>query len=299
MKHSMKCRFKNVKLLLTCLGILAVMILPGQGYASSSTFGLADITWDYLTFTYTDASGIPIGDVSWLDPADPTVDTRSYFGSAWVGLNGAETDPGLSSAIEGTWQARDPVTNEIIVAGISTSLTDTTGTVGGEGIAQPTGGITRGAALANSTITLNSAGSADVFIAQAAFTGQFTVPSDGFLSITAPYSLLLTANTTSPGEFAFVDGLVGLFLSDFGTGDPISSDPRYQFLLVNDGGSDIYSDGGTLQLLNIPLSTLIVYDFEASASTVASATAVPEPGTLLLLATGLIGLIGLRKKFKK
>ena len=63
---------------------------------------------------------------------------------AVVALNGVETDPGDSGFVEGTWA----------LTGLSTSLTDPTGTVGGSGIAQPTGGITRGAVQAMSDITL-------------------------------------------------------------------------------------------------------------------------------------------------
>ena len=42
----MKCRIKNVILSLLLLGFLAVIFLPAPGFAVTSEFGIADMTWN-------------------------------------------------------------------------------------------------------------------------------------------------------------------------------------------------------------------------------------------------------------
>ena len=305
MEHVIRWRLKKIISFVICLGFLGVMFLPGPCFALTSEFGLADMTWNYSTLTYTDGTGASVP-VNWV--IDPAVgDSRNSFSSAAIRLNGVETDPGNSDFVEGAWA----------LTGLSTSLSDASGTVGGSGLTQPTGGITRGAIQAISDITLNSVGSADVFIAQAAFTGQFTVPSAGTLSILAPYLLQLTLNSGSFG-FSAGDVSVGLVLSNFDITDPATgqslilvSDIRSHADSIIGAGSSTYTESSVgsgvlpanmpdLAILNFALSPGINYDFEAFASTTASAAEVPEPGTLFLLGSGLIGLgTALRKKFKK
>ena len=218
-----------------------------------------------------------------------------------MGLNGVETDPGDSGYVEGTWRAPAVPGDPVVVAGLSTSLADPPdgngSTVGGSGTAQPTGGITRGAALAISDITLTAPGAADVFIAQAVFSGQFTVTTAGTLSdIVAPYLLQLNLNS-DVGGFSAGDVSVGLVLSDFDTTDPatgqsliLASDIRSYANSINGLGSSTFTESSVrsgvspanmpdLAILNFTLSPGITYDFEAFAATSASATTVPEPGT--------------------
>ncbi len=68
-------------------------------------------------------------------------------------------------------------------------------------------------------------------------------------------------------------------------------DPRSVF---NAPATDFY----TVAVTNFLSSGPPPYDFQLSANGV-SASAVPEPTTMLLLGSGLLGLWGARKKFKK
>ena len=123
-----------------------------------------------------------------------------------MGLNGVETDPGDSSYVEGTWQSfchQNPnAPAGCCCRNIYVAESDATGTVGGSGTAQPTGGITRGAAQAVSDITLNAGpGSADVFIAQAVFTGPvYCLILPGTLSIYGSIFAPLTLTQCLPGN---------------------------------------------------------------------------------------------------
>ena len=129
-------------------------------------------------------------------------DTQSSFSSAWVALNGNGNQPSTSDFIEGAF------TTTTFLA----FLTDPTGQVTGSAT------TTASSASASSDIALNNGPSlADVFIAQAALTGQFTVLKATQLTVTANYNFNQSLNSVDGGS-AFSDILAGIYLSDFDTG---------------------------------------------------------------------------------
>jgi hypothetical protein len=271
MKRVVKIKLKNVILFLMCLGFVSAILLPGPALAVPTTAsGTASLDWTNAVWTGFDS-------LIWSD--------QNSLSGSWVGLNGVETDSGDSDFVEAAWASTS----------FTASLSDLTGSVTGSAA------TSLSAINASSNIALNTGPSfADVFIAQAVLTGQFTVAAPVTLSLTVPYALSLSVASV-PGGSAFAEAVVGLKLSNFDITDPATGQSLILFsdeVNRNNLTFDPNLPSGFLSL-SLSLDPLITYDFEASASTVASATApVPEPATMLLLGSGLFGLGALRKRIR-
>jgi hypothetical protein len=277
MKRIVKRKTRNIFFLLLGLGLLAIVAGPAPGYASLSVSSVASLDWSLVSFSR--------ADLNWFDmTAVPPLDTRGSLSSVSTTLGGL-TDPYNSSFIDGapwgtttaTWS---PIANAVT-------------TVTGHG--ETSTSLLLASAQIQSTVPIW----ASVDLAQAMFSGQFSVLTAGLLTVSVPYAL----SETITNDIAAIDILtaliVGLTLSDFNTTDPVtgqslilaSSSDSYSAAILG-AGSDLFSRAGTLTL-SLNLVPGMIYDFEAFAGTMAS---VPEPGTLLLLSCGLIGLGVFRRR---
>ena len=304
---------------------LAVIMVPGQGLAvpGATANGTASIDYNSLTFTF-------LGTLTFFDATGGNL--QGSLSGVDVSMGGVG-DPYHSDAIDGLPWGNTSVLPPAGVHNFSTAAD----TVEGRAYTNVTDPAlaelfaSANVALTNSSfpvppsppnpppleLPFNGIGSVD--LAQAVFMGEFTADVDGLLTVTANYSLLYNLGLlpgVGSGSFAnaYVDA--GLALYDFNGVDPFTGQSpllasgfdlvsgMQPFLsgAINGPGTSKSDSASGLLTLTYPLIALdatnnpIVYDFEAFV-TAKSSAAVPEPATLILLVSGMLGLAAFRKKF--
>jgi hypothetical protein len=287
------------KLLLPVLlfGLLSVSLPsnPVDALPWGTSDGTASINYNSITFSRTD--------LNWFDnTVIPPLDMRGSLSGAAVTLNGI-SDPFNTTFIDGApWG--------------DTSITKTVSDLTGSATANAYTNVTNTALpslYSQGNVTMFTPGSGSVDISQAGFFGQFTVPTNGILTITAQYQLAhsLAFNGTPGSGFASSSVAAGLTLSDFWGYDPatgqspiLASNTGELTKLINGLSLFSYSATGdglltlTYNLLAIDPTTGLpfVYDFEAWTSATGAVAPVPLPSSLLFLLTGMPGLWMLRKR---
>jgi hypothetical protein len=299
MKHVGNCKLKRVFICLFCLGFLLIFSVPAMAaeFNLASSRGSALIDWGQAGVVFSLTNGAVI---KFLE--------NNSFSSAWAGVNGKDTDPGQSDFFEDV--PNDPVANPPHWWGTAFTakfLGKSGSAVGNADTAYPPTPVPVDPTIplmpanrnfAASSVNLTRFGDADVFVAQAVLEGPFTVSDDCTLTVTVPYTLMQDLSS-SLGSAAFSDAAVSLTVYDLNSYDPktgnsvilpgsvsVSSLKNLRALLKNPPA--ITKNGNLTLSVNLIANypgvvdgsgnpVPIVYDFEAAASTIASAWFPPIP----------------------
>ena len=271
--------------------MLSLLMLPGAAFSGTgSSFGTAVIDFNSLTFSR--------ADLNWIDPV-ALLDTRGTLSGVSVTLN-CSVEPYSADFIDGAPWGNTAVSATHPASTLQNKVTGSAFTNVTNPL-QPALSSTASVKLAKPVAT----GSVDV--AQAVFSGQFTVPTNGILTVTANYKLhqeLLSSYFSSSNVAA------GLSLYDFNGFDPatgqsplLASDLQFLQNQINGlGGLLVFDKNGTLTM-TFDLVALdafglpIIYDFEAFTNASGTVTVVPEPMSFVLVGAGLIALAAFRKRF--
>jgi hypothetical protein len=144
------------------------------------------------------------------------------------------------------------------------------------------------------------------------------VAPGSYLYINAPYEFQITNNTGVTWTDFHLQTSTGGFVDDTYAGPGAGAFTNTYFVAAAPPTFPSYTGAGHLDITSINIAPLGILDFTTNLAIGPSESAgflgilvtgnpttggvpptVPEPSTLLLIGSGLIGLLGVRKKFRK
>jgi hypothetical protein len=293
-------------------GLIAVL-MPAMAMADVTS--TAQITVSPPVISATDAAGAPVV-LDWTTGLGVGFDTRGSKSGVSTTLTGTVESHNSDYSDPG-WQNTYITASQGTLPNAVTGRADTHSSLTPSWMV-PTDPITLLPLLPNpdrlfaaSNIALQPIGinEGSVF-AEAVLSGQFTVLTAATLTVSATYAYLLQLFNGGSSDLNYADVIAGLYLYDFAGSDPLNSgqSPKLTFseFFWSQQINGLGSYDAALDPLAPPPGTLnltwnvvpgVVYDFEAFGSVDANAATVPEPISMVLLGTGMLGLAILRKRF--